>query len=157
MRCGAIGSWLVFVVALAAESTGMALGPRARLRVVARGAVAFKDIQLQIMEVTAALARLTAERTCTEENGCLVVDIRWQPAAKEECATSMQMSLLMLPNATDTAGEQVNHDESLGKEGSVKRTILTGRAKNAVDRILDLGPKPDWNASDDGEGAGVHK
>ena len=71
--------------------------PRARLHVVARGSTPFDQIQSQIFEVTQALARLTQHRSCTEEQGCLVVDISWRPLEEGECPTSMQMSLVLAP------------------------------------------------------------
>ena len=73
------------------------LTPRARLHVVARGSTPFDQIQSQIDEVAQALARLTKHRSCTEEEGCLVVDISWRPAEEGECATGMSMSLVLAP------------------------------------------------------------
>lgn len=85
------------MLALLALALSPRLTPQARLHVVARGSTSFDQIQSQIDEVTQALARLTRHRSCTEEEGCLVVDISWRPAEEGECATGMSMSLVMAP------------------------------------------------------------
>lgn len=123
---------LLLLFAFAATGCrGLAMSPQARLHVVARGAVPFGQIQSQIQEVTDALARLTKRNTCSEEDGCLLVEINWAPADKSDCPTSMQMSLIMAPP------EPVK---------TVRKSILSDRvniakpfkeARDVVERVME--------------------
>ena len=105
------------------------MSPRARLHVVARGAVRFGEIEAHISEVTAALSRLTQQRSCTEENGCVLVDISWAPA-EEECPTSVQMSLIMTPAEELAPRKKILHER-------VATAKLSKEARDAVDRVLE--------------------
>jgi hypothetical protein len=105
------------------------MSPRARLHVVARGAVPFGKIESQIHEVTEALARLTEKRSCTEENGCLVVDIHWQPAEECDCPTTVQMSLIMAPPAPVKRVRETILNQRVNAH-------CTKEAHDAIERVL---------------------
>ena len=117
-------------LALAACALSLPMSPRARLRVEARGSVPFDEIQSQIQEVTDALARLTARNTCSDENGCLSVEITWSPAEEEDCATTMRMSLLMAPPAP------VKNIRKTILSDRVETARTTNLAHDAIERVL---------------------
>ena len=119
----------MLVLALAACGLSVRMSPRARLHVVARGAVPFGEIESQIHEVTEALTRLTEKRSCTEENGCLVVDIHWQPAEECDCPTTVQMSLIMAPPAPVKKVRQTILNQRINAP-------CTKEAHDAIERVL---------------------
>lgn len=68
------------MLALAAAACALALGPqtRARLSIRARGVTALDSLEERVVEYTRVLSSLL-KRRCEAADGCLVVDVVWEP------------------------------------------------------------------------------
>ena len=67
----------------------------ARLKVVARGAASLGNLEEKIAEYSHALAGVLGRR-CTDEDGCLMVTVEWQPLASPSDDASLHMSLSLV-------------------------------------------------------------
>ena len=122
--------WAVLSVCMGAVST-MAMHPRARLKVVQRGSLPWQRVEAQIAEVTRALKHLVRDRVCDEEEGCLVVEIKWEPR-QTGCESSMAMSLIMEP---PVPGEK---QQAVLNTSQVKEEILRRRRVADLDNFPEL-------------------
>ena len=73
--------------------TPVAAASVARLKVVARGAASLGNLEEKILEYTHALAGVLGRR-CTNEDGCLLVTVEWQPALDNDDSLHMSLSLI---------------------------------------------------------------
>lgn len=90
------------LVALAVRA--LALGPRAKLTIRARGFASLDHLELHILEYTRAVSKILNER-CGADDGCLVVDVQWEPPRYAE-DTALEMRLKLIGSKNATGGER---------------------------------------------------
>ena len=90
------------LVALAVRA--LALGPRAKLTVRARGFASLDHLEEHVLEYSRAVSKILKER-CGADDGCLLVDVQWEPPRyAEDAALEMRLKLIGSKNATEGRG-----------------------------------------------------
>jgi len=86
----------MIAAALAAAVCGLALGPRprAKLTIRARGTASLENLEEHVLEYSRALSKILNER-CGADDGCLVVDVQWEPPRyADDAALEMRLKLI---------------------------------------------------------------